>query len=97
VLTTRPEQPGDPSGRGKALTRGLEYMVLGTEVALTVAAASLLGWWLDSEFGTAPWLLLVLVLLGTGAAMVRLVRLGRKLERLEEREARSDGDDAEGD
>ena len=83
MLPNPPERSGRP---GKGLNQGLQYAVLGTEISLTVAAAAWFGWWLDEKFDTEPWLLLVMVLLGTGAAMLRLFRLARFLARTAERE-----------
>jgi len=41
-----------------------------------------LGYWADWGFGTAPAFLLVGLALGFGAFVLRLYRLGRKLQRL---------------
>ena len=39
-----------------------------------------IGWWLDGRFDTSPWLSLVGLLAGIGAAFKALVRLVRELD-----------------
>ncbi|HEU5163418.1 MAG TPA: AtpZ/AtpI family protein [Thermoanaerobaculia bacterium] len=56
-----------------------------TALAFTFPAAILvgygLGWWLDRELGTGPWLTIVLTGLGVAAAFVQLFRLGARSDR----------------
>jgi ATP synthase protein I len=47
-----------------------------------------LGYWADATFDSAPWGLLVGLLLGFGAFVLRLVRLARQLESLNEATSR---------
>ena len=78
MLATPPERPNGPD---RALARGMQYAALGIEVAGIVAGSAWLGWWLDVKFGTNPWLLLTLVLLGGAAAMLQLFRVAQRLGR----------------
>ena len=50
------------------------YAGLGLRFVLTAAVLGLLGWWLDGRFGTAPWLLVAGVLLGSVGGFVAIVR-----------------------
>ena len=50
------------------------YAGLGLQFALTVVLLGALGWWLDSVFGTRPWLLVVGVFAGGALAFVSLLR-----------------------
>lgn len=59
--------PGGANDFGRYATLGLQY-------ALTIAALTGLGWWLDSRFGTTPWLLVAGALLGVVGGFVNLVR-----------------------
>ena len=47
---------------------------LGLQFTLTLVLLGALGWWLDSRFGTRPWLLVAGVLLGGVLAFVSLLR-----------------------
>jgi F0F1-type ATP synthase assembly protein I len=44
------------------------------QFALTFLVCGAIGWWLDSKFGTDPWLMIGGILLGAGGAMYSLVR-----------------------
>ncbi|NOZ86395.1 MAG: AtpZ/AtpI family protein [Deltaproteobacteria bacterium] len=81
--------PNDEDGRNsdshvnesKAQYKGLQYIALGTEIAFTVAGSAWLGWWLDKRFGSGPWLLLSLLLLGGASSMFMLFKLASKLSK----------------
>ena len=47
---------------------------LGIQFAITLVLLGGLGWWLDSAWGTQPWLLVVGVLAGGVLAFISLVR-----------------------
>lgn len=55
---------------------------LGAEFVSGVLVGAALGWGLDYAFGTAPWGMIVLLLLGFGAGVVNMMRaageMGRK-------------------
>ena len=50
------------------------YAGLGIQFALTLVLFGALGWWLDSKWGTQPWLLVTGIFAGGAAAFVALVR-----------------------
>jgi F0F1-type ATP synthase assembly protein I len=58
----------------RALREAAPLLSLGTTLAVTVAAALGLGYWLDARLGTRPWLLLAGGCLGVGAAMYQFIR-----------------------
>jgi F0F1-type ATP synthase assembly protein I len=58
-------------GQGKLVTSGIEF-------AGIVVVSILLGLWLDRKFGTKPWILMGLMLLGMVGGMVRLIRRAMK-------------------
>ena len=68
--------------------KGLQYIVLGTEVAFTVAGAAWMGWLLDGWLGTSPWLLLVSILAGGASSLWMLLRLAARLSRQEDEKGR---------
>ena len=55
------------------------YLGLGLQLATSVLAFVLLGYWGDRLLGTEPWLFLVGSLLGVTAFIVRIVYLVRKV------------------
>ncbi|HVY62970.1 MAG TPA: AtpZ/AtpI family protein [Planctomycetota bacterium] len=56
-----------------------ELAGIGPTLAASVIAGYLLGSWLDRTLGTAPWLMVTCVLLGTVAGFVELIRLLNRL------------------
>jgi len=58
----------DPSRGRPRLSSGQEFAGLGMQFAGAMGLFGLLGWWLDGKLGTAPWLLILLIFVGAGAA-----------------------------
>src|SRR3954466_12571657 len=55
----------DPAARAsKRMYEGLSASSVGLELGIAVIVALLVGMWLDSRFGTTPWLMLVFLVLG---------------------------------
>lgn len=50
------------------------------ELVVGVAFGGGLGWVLDRQFGTAPWLMIVLVILGFAAGLMNLIRAAQKAQ-----------------
>ena len=65
---TDPEAPKKPSG-GAMRAAGA-----GLELAGTLVACCLLGYWLDRKLGTSPWALLILAVFGIVGGLYNLVR-----------------------
>ncbi len=55
-------------------SNGSRLAYSGLEFGGIVVACILLGLWLDSKFGTKPWLMLLLTVFGMAGGMVRLIR-----------------------
>ena len=73
----RDHQPGaDASGgqRGGNLTGWGRGARLGTEFIAAVLVGAGLGYGFDLFFGTSPWLMLVMLLMGFGAGVLNVVR-----------------------
>lgn len=68
----KPSEPPPSSSLGMAMRVGIELTV-------GIAFGGALGWYLDSWFGTAPFLLLLFFLLGTAAGILNVMRLGRQI------------------
>ena len=84
----RPDRLPEPQSR----QFGVGYRVFVEMLAGVVVGAGL-GWLLDEWFGTRPWLLLVMILLGFAAGMSNAYRVTRRIAAEAERAARS-GDGA---
>lgn len=66
-----------------------QYSATGLEFGLSVIIGLGIGYWLDTVFGTAPWLALFWLTCGVVAGVRSLYRLAKRLER----EAEEDGAD----
>lgn len=77
---------GGPSGRGRAASG----MAVGLRIAIEMVAGLAVGvgggLFLDAQFGTAPWLLIVGFILGSGAAFANVIRTARELDARQARE-----------
>jgi ATP synthase protein I len=74
------QKGNDERGWWKAFA---EISALGMTFPLAIAAGYGLGWWLDRQFGTWPWLTIVFTVLGIAAAFVQLFRLAARNDRNE--------------
>ncbi|MGH9458412.1 MAG: AtpZ/AtpI family protein [Thermoanaerobaculia bacterium] len=63
-----------------------EITALAITFPLTIAAGYGLGWWLDRELGTSPWLTIVFAALGVVGAFTYLFRLAARNERTDRRD-----------
>lgn len=78
-------EPQGTQGLGKladAYRKAGPYLNLGWTFVAAVGLGCLLGWWLDTRLGTAPWLLVAGSMLGMTAAFVTffktVIALGKK-------------------
>ena len=70
------ETAGEKEQRAKR--QGLAYQGA-LEAVFAILIAGGIGYWADGYFGTSPWLLIVGFVIGFGSFVLRLVRLGRRL------------------
>jgi ATP synthase protein I len=63
------------------------FLTIGIQLAIAVVAFFFLGRWLDSLFGTAPWLMLTGLVLGITGGLVQFLRTALRLGRREDEEA----------
>ena len=52
----------------------VKYLALGLEVPSTIGGSLVVGYFLDLQFGTSPWLMVVCAVLGFVGAVVRLIQ-----------------------
>lgn len=73
-----PKPAHDPRQRGQALGQGLRIAV---DLVVGVAFGAFVGWWLDQYLGTAPWLMVVMLILGFTAGMFNVIRTAQRMQR----------------
>jgi F0F1-type ATP synthase assembly protein I len=66
----------------------------GSEAVFAILIAAGIGYWLDSRFETAPIFLLIGLAVGFASFTLRLVRLGREMQRKIRNEAEETGESA---
>ena len=54
---------------------------LGTELVAAVAVGTIIGFILDSWFGTKPWLIIIFFFLGAAAGMLNVVRTANRMQK----------------
>lgn len=58
-----------------------EYLSLGAEIAVGLAAPILIGYWLDTYFDTSPWILLAGCVIGIINIFLIIFQLAKRLEK----------------
>lgn len=71
---------GDDKGRGFRNWQLLKFSSLGIEMAVATIIGWGIGYWLDLQLGTYPWLMLLFLLLGLAAAGKGLFRATREAQ-----------------
>lgn len=74
---TPPEPAIDQRMRGQAMGQGLRIAV---DLVVGVAFGGFIGWWLDQYLGTAPWLMVLMLILGFTAGMMNVIRTARRMQ-----------------
>ena len=54
---------------------------LGTELVAAVAVGTILGFILDSWFGTKPWLIIIFFFLGAAAGIMNVIRTANRMQK----------------
>ena len=54
---------------------------LGTELVAAVAVGTIIGFILDSWFGTKPWLIIIFFFLGTAAGILNVFRTANRMQK----------------
>ena len=53
---------------------------LGTELVAAVVVGTIIGFILDSWFGTKPWFIIIFFLLGVTAGILNVIRTAKKMQ-----------------
>ncbi len=62
---------------GGPLIEGAGHWLLAWSVPISIGIGYGVGWWLDSHFGTEPWLQIVGFFVGAAAGMAQILQLLR--------------------
>jgi F0F1-type ATP synthase assembly protein I len=71
---TRQPDKSEPQNVSSSYAKAAKYLALGFELPSTIVGSLILGYFLDEQFGTEPWLMVVCAVLGFAGAVVRLVQ-----------------------
>jgi ATP synthase protein I len=75
----RAKEGPDPDNRARGAALG-QAMKIAIELVVGIAVGGFIGKVLDDQFGTAPWLLIVFLMLGFAAGLSNIVRTARRLQ-----------------
>lgn len=90
---TPPEQGPGPGEERRAARRrqmALQMTALGLEFSAAVIGGLFVGYYLDEWLGTGPWLLLIGTLGGLATAVIRILALTKRFQRLRDDERERD-------
>lgn len=73
-----------PAGETGWISEFGPYLTIGMQLAIAVVAFFFLGRWLDGVFGTAPWLMIAGLLVGTAGGFISFFRSVAAMEKKEE-------------
>jgi len=68
----------EEKSKSRAFFRAAQFASVGLEMGLCVAIGAGIGYWLDSRFGTKPWLLLFFLLCGIAAAFKAVIDAAKR-------------------
>ena len=54
---------------------------LGTELVAAVGVGTIIGFILDSWFGTKPWLIIIFFFLGAAAGMLNVIKIANRMQK----------------
>ena len=79
-------ETGPPADGKQRRELAVQMAALGLEFSASVIGGLALGYYLDRWLGTDPWLLVTFTFGGMAGAMVRIVMLSRRFERMRREE-----------
>ncbi len=80
-MASRPDEKDQTDRKATARRQGLAYQGSFEAVTAILIAAGI-GYWIDARYQTSPYGLLLGTIVGFSAFVLRLLRLGRQLEKL---------------
>jgi ATP synthase protein I len=83
----KPGEVDATSRRGRRAFDYLSHSSVGLELGISVILGLLLGYWLDRQLGTEPWMMLLFLVFGFIAGMRGVIRAVNRADRAAERDA----------
>lgn len=74
---SNPARDEEERRRGAAFGQAFRYAA---ELIVGVGVGGFIGWALDRQFGTAPWLMVLFVILGFAAGLLNVIRAAQKAQ-----------------
>lgn len=71
-------KPKSKGGLNEATTYGIATRLV-AELIAGLLVGVLLGWYLDQVFGTKPWLMVILIVVGAAAGIMNVMRAAKQL------------------
>ncbi|HEX9443840.1 MAG TPA: AtpZ/AtpI family protein [Candidatus Binatia bacterium] len=68
------EPEGGPGNSGVPFAKFAKYLAIGMEIPSTIVGSLILGYFIDRQFGTAPWVTVGASVLGFFGAVFRLTQ-----------------------
>ena len=68
----------NPSNKGSFMGNAFK---LGTELVAAVGVGTIIGFILDSWFGTKPWLIIIFFFLGAASGMLNVIRAAKRMQK----------------
>ncbi len=72
-----PPESGDARARGEAFAKAFRFVA---ELLVGVGVGGFIGWVLDRQLGTTPWLMVLFVGLGFAAGLMNVIREAQKAQ-----------------
>ena len=72
----------EKENKSKGLFMGSAFR-LGTELVAAAVVGTIIGFILDSWFGTKPWLIIIFFFLGTAAGILNVIKTANKMQKEE--------------
>jgi ATP synthase protein I len=94
VVSKDPVESGSERRLTATQQKGAAYQGA-MEAVFAILIAAGLGYWADEYFGTTPWYLVIGVVVGFSAFVVRLLRLGEHVKEFSEQAGPASGDGQE--
>jgi len=73
------------------------YLNLGTQMAATILVLGGAGWWIDSKWQSAPWGLIVGLMLGAAVGLTQFLRMIQQLLKKPQEQHEEEMTDVKGD
>lgn len=92
-----PKSTVDQRQRGRAMGQGMRIAV---DLVAGVAFGGFVGYWLDRYLNSAPWLMVIMLILGFTAGMMNVIRTAKRMQaeaEASQRAATSVRDDSDND